>query len=332
MRRRRVVNLATRRFLGRRDAARSTRARASRVRILRLGASSRLCRSRYSRSWSSRVPARARECSCSRARRASRPRERQRSRRAAMAPELVHHVHGKSRVRVARTWREGAIHHFVEWNVEVVIESDMAHAYKTSSNEGMTATDTTKNQCYVVARRLRERCGRKCTPSRSPASSSTSTPSSPPCTSASSSNRGDASRSWADRTTTGSPPSTSAFSRSPPRSTRRDAPEMSSGRTRRAAAQNHAERVRGISQRRTHGVARHAGSNPGDGVGRRVVVRARREPRRDRFRRAVTRNVARALTELFYGPPRGACIRPACNTRCIRWERRWWNARRRCDR
>ena len=68
-----------------------------------------------------------------------------------MAPELVHHVHGKSRVRVARTWREGATHHFVEWNVEVIIESDMAHAYKTPSNEGMTATDTTKNQCYVVA-------------------------------------------------------------------------------------------------------------------------------------------------------------------------------------
>ena len=75
-----------------------------------------------------------------------------------MAPELVHHVHGKSRVRVARTWREGAIHHFVEWNVDVIIESDMAHAYKTSSNEGMTATDTTKNQCYVVARRLPRRC------------------------------------------------------------------------------------------------------------------------------------------------------------------------------
>lgn len=75
-----------------------------------------------------------------------------------MAPELVHHVHGKSRVRVARTWREGATHHFVEWNVEVIIESDMAHAYKTPSNEGMTATDTTKNQCYVVARRMRRRC------------------------------------------------------------------------------------------------------------------------------------------------------------------------------
>ena len=75
-----------------------------------------------------------------------------------MAPELVHHVHGKKRVRVARTWREGDTHHFVEWMVEVIIESDMAHAYKTHSNEGMTTTDTTKNQCDVVAKRTRSRC------------------------------------------------------------------------------------------------------------------------------------------------------------------------------
>ena len=73
-------------------------------------------------------------------------------------PELVHHTHGKKRVRVARTWREGSVHHFVEWNVEVVIESAMAHAYTTHSNEGMTTTDTTKNQCYVVAKAMKTRC------------------------------------------------------------------------------------------------------------------------------------------------------------------------------
>ena len=60
---------------------------------------------------------------------------RSRGARVEMAPELVHHVHGKKRVRVARTWREGDTHHFVEWMVEVIIESDMAHAYKTHSNE-----------------------------------------------------------------------------------------------------------------------------------------------------------------------------------------------------
>lgn len=74
-------------------------------------------------------------------------------------PNLVHHVHGKKRVRLARTWREGDVHHFVEWMVEVIIESDMEHAYKTPSNEGMTTTDTTKNQCYVVAKQMSQRRG-----------------------------------------------------------------------------------------------------------------------------------------------------------------------------
>ena len=34
----------------------------------------------------------------------------------------------------------------------------MAHAYTTHSNEGMTTTDTTKNQCYVVAKAMKTRC------------------------------------------------------------------------------------------------------------------------------------------------------------------------------
>jgi hypothetical protein len=51
------------------------------------------------------------------------------------------------------------VHHFVEWMVEVLIESDMEHAYKTASNEGMTTTDTTRNQCYVVAKKMAQRWG-----------------------------------------------------------------------------------------------------------------------------------------------------------------------------
>lgn len=35
-----------------------------------------------------------------------------------------------------------AVHHFVEFNVSTMLESDMAHAFLTPSNEGMTATDT----------------------------------------------------------------------------------------------------------------------------------------------------------------------------------------------
>lgn len=58
---------------------------------------------------------------------------------------LISHRHGKSKVRVARVWRDGAKHTLMEWEVGVMLESDMAHAYLAGSNEGMTATDTIKN-------------------------------------------------------------------------------------------------------------------------------------------------------------------------------------------
>ena len=61
-----------------------------------------------------------------------------------MAPVLAAHQHGKGSVRLGRTWREGDKHFFSEWKVFVMLESDMAHAFLTPSNEGMTATDTIK--------------------------------------------------------------------------------------------------------------------------------------------------------------------------------------------
>lgn len=48
-------------------------------------------------------------------------------------------------MRVARVWRDGDRHTFVEWSVDIMLESEMAHAYTAGSNEGMTATDTMKN-------------------------------------------------------------------------------------------------------------------------------------------------------------------------------------------
>lgn len=49
--------------------------------------------------------------------------------------------HGKSKVRLGRVWREGNVHHFVEWSVNTMIDSDMAHAYLKGSNEDMTSID-----------------------------------------------------------------------------------------------------------------------------------------------------------------------------------------------
>lgn len=75
-----------------------------------------------------------------------------------MAPELVLHQHGKSRVRLGRVWREGSVHHFVEWSVNTMLESDMEAAFLEGDNTGMTATDTQKNTVYVVAKRMAKRC------------------------------------------------------------------------------------------------------------------------------------------------------------------------------
>jgi urate oxidase len=60
------------------------------------------------------------------------------------------HQHGKSRVRVARVWREGDVHHFVEWSVNSQIESVMEHAFVNGDNTGMTPTDTQKNTVSAV--------------------------------------------------------------------------------------------------------------------------------------------------------------------------------------
>lgn len=51
-----------------------------------------------------------------------------------------------------------AVHYFVEFTVYAMLESDMAHAFLTESNRGMTATDTQKNMVYVIAKSLTEPC------------------------------------------------------------------------------------------------------------------------------------------------------------------------------
>lgn len=72
--------------------------------------------------------------------------------------ELSLHQHGKSKVRLGRVWREGNVHHFVEWMVHTMLESDMEQAFLAGDNTGMTATDTQKNTVYVVAKRMAKRC------------------------------------------------------------------------------------------------------------------------------------------------------------------------------
>ena len=67
------------------------------------------------------------------------------------AHQLSLHQHGKSKVRLGRTWREGNVHHFREWQVHSMLESPMEHAFISGDNTGMTATDTQKNTVRLVS-------------------------------------------------------------------------------------------------------------------------------------------------------------------------------------
>ena len=82
--------------------------------------------------------------------------------------ELALHHHGKSRVRLGRVWREGNVHHFVEWMVHTMIESDMEAAFIEGDNTGMTPTDTQKNtvSCWTASLFNRHycRCHKSCLP------------------------------------------------------------------------------------------------------------------------------------------------------------------------
>lgn len=55
-------------------------------------------------------------------------------------------------------WWTLAGHTFVEWEVDTMLESDMAHAFLTHSNKGMTATDTQKNTVYYIAKKMDNVC------------------------------------------------------------------------------------------------------------------------------------------------------------------------------
>ena len=67
-----------------------------------------------------------------------------------MAATLAAHQHGKSRVRLGRVWKDGSTHYFVEWMVDIMLESDMAHAVLVGTNTDMTTTDTQKNTVLTL--------------------------------------------------------------------------------------------------------------------------------------------------------------------------------------
>ncbi|KAH9317360.1 hypothetical protein KI387_019129 [Taxus chinensis] len=66
---------------------------------------------------------------------------------------LLEQKHGKSRVRVARVWRQpGGKETIVEWNVNISLYSDCIPAYTDGDNSDIVATDSMKNTVYAKAK------------------------------------------------------------------------------------------------------------------------------------------------------------------------------------
>eukprot|EP00899_Mesostigma_viride_P023173 jgi/Mesvir1/403/Mv11294-RA.1 len=75
-----------------------------------------------------------------------------------MAGYLAEHRHGKSKVRVGRVWREDAVHHIVEWNCFIMLDSKADKSFLSDDCSSVIATDTMKNTVYYVAQKLDKRC------------------------------------------------------------------------------------------------------------------------------------------------------------------------------
>ncbi|GLJ55651.1 hypothetical protein SUGI_1195240 [Cryptomeria japonica] len=70
---------------------------------------------------------------------------------------LLEQKHGKSRVRVARVWRQpDGTQIFVEWTVNISLYSDCIPAYTDGDNSDIVATDSMKNTVYAKAKECLE--------------------------------------------------------------------------------------------------------------------------------------------------------------------------------
>ncbi|KAF5327821.1 hypothetical protein D9619_005076 [Psilocybe cf. subviscida] len=60
--------------------------------------------------------------------------------------------YGKTNVRVFRVVRQGSWHNIVEYNVEALLEGDIATSYTEADNSVVVATDSIKNITYYLAK------------------------------------------------------------------------------------------------------------------------------------------------------------------------------------
>jgi urate oxidase len=70
----------------------------------------------------------------------------------AFEVELAENRYGKSRVRLHKVVRNGAVHDLYEWNVQVLLQGDFEAAHVDGDNSKILATDTMKNTVYSRAK------------------------------------------------------------------------------------------------------------------------------------------------------------------------------------
>lgn len=66
--------------------------------------------------------------------------------------DLGDHWHGKSRVRVAKVFRDSAQHRFVEYSVELIVRGGSSASFINGDNSRVVSTDTCKNHVYLLAK------------------------------------------------------------------------------------------------------------------------------------------------------------------------------------
>lgn len=68
-----------------------------------------------------------------------------------MSVEIIHDNYGKSRVRLLKIERRGAVHEIQEITVKIVFEGDFKTVHTHGDNSSVLPTDTMKNTVYALA-------------------------------------------------------------------------------------------------------------------------------------------------------------------------------------
>jgi len=73
-----------------------------------------------------------------------------------MSVKIVHNNYGKSRVRLMKVARRGALHELQETTVKIAFEGEFAEVHTVGDNSLVLPTDTMKNTVYALASQTQE--------------------------------------------------------------------------------------------------------------------------------------------------------------------------------